>query len=149
MDPVWIVLATLAVAVAGGLIPVINVEAWVFGVSAASTGATVVPVALAATVGQVAAKSLLYRAGGSAAAWGTRRAAPGLATAVRRLEGAASRGTAVVFASALIGVPPFYVVSVAAGVGRFRFERFLVLALVGRALRFGLVFLLPRLLRLP
>jgi len=61
------------------------------------------------------------------------------------LEGAASHGTAVVFASALTGVPPFYAVSVAAGVVRFHFPRFLALALVGRVLRFTAVFLIPRL----
>ena len=144
MDAAWLAIMTLAVAAAGGLLPFINVEAWLLGVSAVCPGAALVPVVLAASVGQVAAKILLYRAGGEARGWGARRSTR-LAGAVQRLGGAASHGTAVVFASALTGVPPFYLVSVAAGVVRFRFARFLALALVGRVLRFTAVFLIPRL----
>lgn len=142
---VGLVLLTLAVAFGGGLVPFINVEVWVVGVSAVCPGAALVPVVLAASLGQVAAKILLYRAGGGAASWGSRRRGPRFAATVRRLQERASRGTAVVFASAFTGVPPFYLVSVAAGVTRFRFPRFLALALLGRLLRFTVVFLLPRL----
>jgi membrane protein YqaA with SNARE-associated domain len=144
MDAVWVVVATLAVAAAGGLLPFINVEAWLLGVSAVCPGAALVPVVVAASLGQVAAKILLYRAGGGVRGWGARRSSR-LAGVVQRLEGAASHGTAVVFASALTGVPPFYVVSVAAGAVRFRLPRFLALALAGRLLRFTVVFLIPRL----
>ncbi len=77
--------------------------------------------------------------------WGARHASARLADAVQRLESVASHGTAVVFASAFTGVPPFHAVSVAAGVVRFHFPRFLALALAGRVLRFTLVFLIPRL----
>jgi membrane protein YqaA with SNARE-associated domain len=144
VDGIWLVFATLAVAMGGGLVPVINVEAWVLGISVASPAATLVPVVLAASLGQVVAKCLLYRAGGGAVAWSTRGDAARVAAAVRRLEGAASRGTLLVFASALTGVPPLCATSLAAGAARFRFDRFLLLTLVGRVLRFGFVFLLPR-----
>lgn len=144
METAWLAVVTLAVAAAGGLLPFINVEAWLLGVSALCPGTTLVPMVLAASLGQVAAKILLYRAGGEVRGWGARRDGR-LAGAVHRLEGAATHGTAVVFASALTGVPPFYVVSVAAGVVRFHFPRFLALALVGRVLRFTAVFLIPRL----
>jgi membrane protein YqaA with SNARE-associated domain len=144
MDAVWLTVVTLAVAAAGGLLPFINVEAWLLGVSALCPGAALVPVVLAASLGQVAAKVLLYRAGGGMRGWGARHRGARFAGAVQRLDGAAAHATAVVFASALTGVPPFYVVSVAAGVVRFHLPRFLALALVGRLLRFTLVFLLPR-----
>jgi membrane protein YqaA with SNARE-associated domain len=143
------VFATLAVAMGGGLVPFINVEAWVLGISFASPAATLVPVVLAASLGQVAAKCLLYRAGGGAVAWSTRGDAARVASAVRRLEGAASRGALLVFASALTGVPPLYATSLAAGAARFRFDRFLVLVLLGRVLRFGLLSALPRAMAWP
>jgi membrane protein YqaA with SNARE-associated domain len=147
MDAVWLVVVTLAVSLGGGLVPFINVEAWLVGVSVACPGAALVPVVLAATLGQVAAKVVLYHAGGGATAWGMRHRGARLAVTVRRLEGAASRGTGVVFASALTGLPPLYLVSLAAGVVRFRLPRFVALAVVGRLLRFTAVFLLPRLVR--
>jgi membrane protein YqaA with SNARE-associated domain len=49
----------------------------------------------------------------------------------------------VVFGSAFIGLPPLYAVSVAAGMARFPFRRFIALTLAGRILRFAFVFLLP------
>lgn len=50
----------------------------------------------------------------------------------------------MVFASALTGLPPLYVVSVAAGLGRFPLARFVALTLLGRLLRFAFVFLVPQ-----
>jgi choline dehydrogenase-like flavoprotein len=60
-----------------------------------------------------------------------------------RLEGG-SRGAAAVFGSALAGAPPLYVVSLVAGVARFRFGLFVALTLAGRLLRFAVAFGLPR-----
>lgn len=52
----------------------------------------------------------------------------------------------LVFTSALTGLPPFYVVSVAAGTLGFRPGPFLLAGFAGRLLRFGAVFALPGLL---
>ena len=48
-------------------------------------------------------------------------------------------------ASAVTGLPPFYAISVAAGVLRLRFVLFFALGLAGRTLRFAAVFVVPRL----
>jgi membrane protein YqaA with SNARE-associated domain len=53
------------------------------------------------------------------------------------------RPPALVFTSALTGLPPFYAVSVAAGMLGFRPGPFLAAGLAGRLLRFGAVFALP------
>ena len=50
------------------------------------------------------------------------------------------------FASALFGLPPFYVMSVAAGALRLGLPAFVALGLTGRMLRFTAIFLAPRLL---
>jgi membrane protein YqaA with SNARE-associated domain len=144
MDTAWVVLATLLMSFAGGLVPLINVEVWLIGVSTVCPRAALLPVVLAASLGQVAAKVMLYQMGAGAAGYGFRKGGARLERTVQRLRGGASRGEGLVFASALTGVPPFYLVSLAAGVVRLRLFRFLVLALVGRILRFAFVFLLPR-----
>jgi hypothetical protein len=101
---VGLVLLTLVVAFGGGLVPFINVEVWVVGVSAVCPGATLVPVVLAASLGQVAAKILLYRAGGGAASWGSRhRGRGGDAVPLPALSRPRSRGTA---AALHRGLPP-------------------------------------------
>jgi membrane protein YqaA with SNARE-associated domain len=52
----------------------------------------------------------------------------------------------VVFSSALTGVPPFYVVSVAASSLRLSLARFLLVGGSGRLLRFAAIVALPGLL---
>jgi membrane protein YqaA with SNARE-associated domain len=138
-----VVLATLVVSAVGGLVPIVNVELWLVGVSATCPSAEVLPVALAASLGQVVAKAMLYGAG-RAAVPGLQDRVPRLAGMVRKLEGQGLRSAAVVFGSALAGVPPLYAVSVVAGVARFRFTSFVALTLAGRLLRFLVVFGLPR-----
>lgn len=144
MTAAYWVLASFVVSALGGVVPILNVEVWLVGTATACPDAFV-PVVLAASLGQMAAKALLYRTA-RAALPALKRRRPGLEEAIRRLAGHGSRASSLVLASALGGVPPFYLVSVAAGISGFRFPRFLALGLVGRTLRFSLVFLLPRLL---
>jgi membrane protein YqaA with SNARE-associated domain len=135
--------ATLAVSAAGGLVPVVNVELWLVGVAATAPQGAILPVALAASLGQTAAKALLYR-GGEAVVPSLKRRRSRASAAVSTLERGGRLGTAIVFSSALTGLPPLYAVSLAAGLGRFPLAAFLALTWLGRFLRFALVFLLPR-----
>jgi membrane protein YqaA with SNARE-associated domain len=64
----------------------------------------------------------------------------------RRLEQAPGAAAAVIFTSAVSGLPPFYLVSVAAGALRVSLARFLILGASGRFLRFASVVALPRLI---
>jgi len=143
MSLAGIVLATLLVSAFGGLVPFVNVELWLVGVSATCPTAALWPVVLAASLGQVAAKALLYL-GGDAAVPCLRRRLPRAWAGLSAFEARRSLGTTMVFGSALLGLPPLYVVSVVAGVARFPFARFLALTLAGRILRFAVVFVLPR-----
>jgi membrane protein YqaA with SNARE-associated domain len=54
----------------------------------------------------------------------------------------------VVFVSSLVGFPPFYLVSVAAGALEMAFGPFLALGSVGRLLHFGVIAWLPHVVRL-
>jgi membrane protein YqaA with SNARE-associated domain len=143
-DPL-LALATFGVSLVGGFVPLVNVELYLVGVATAVPHAGLVPIVLAASLGQVAAKCVLYGAG-------TRvlRVSPGrsraLVAGVARLRAAHSGGRALVFSSALFGLPPFYVMSLAAGALRLGLPVFVALGLTGRVLRFAAVFLVPRLL---
>lgn len=78
--------ATLAVSAAGGLVPVINVELWLVGVAATAPRGAILPVVLAASLGQVAAKILLYLGGGTAVP-ALRRRGPRAWAALQELQG--------------------------------------------------------------
>lgn len=140
-----VLLGTFAFSLVGGIVPVLNVEAYLLSLSALAPGAPVWPVALAAALGQMAAKSLLYLGGRGLLRLPLRKMRPRIEAATARLASAEGGGLAVVTASAVAGVPPFYAISVAAGVVNMRFARFFAVGLAGRLVRFAAVFVVPRL----
>ncbi|HSD28076.1 MAG TPA: hypothetical protein VLL75_12285 [Vicinamibacteria bacterium] len=135
---VWI--ATLAAAFLSGFLPFVNIEAYVVGAAALLPGVSPLAVVVPAALGQMAAKGLLFLGG---------RGLVSLPSRLRDRAWAASarlgtrRPPALVFTSALTGLPPFYVVSVAAGLLGFRPGPFLLAGFAGRLLRFGAVFAAP------
>lgn len=139
--------SSLVVGAASGLVPAVNTEAYLLLVAAIAPPETLPPLLVCVTVGHMAAKALLYATGSGAARL---RLAPARAAGLARLGGGLARmragGSAVVFASAVLGVPPFYLTSVAAGSLHFPLARFLLLGGSGRLLRFAAIIALPRLL---
>ena len=140
-------LTTLVVALLSGVIPfVLNIETYLIAV-AALTPAAGWPVVLITTLGQMIAKVVLYQAGRH----GLRPKAGRLRGKLERAEEAFRRHRAgpdaVVVTSAVTGFPPFYGVSIMAGVMRLSLTRFLIIATPARLLRFALVFFAPRLIR--
>jgi membrane protein YqaA with SNARE-associated domain len=89
-------------------------------------------------------KTLLY----GVARWAPGRLPPRARAVLERASAAlAARGGAgrsLVFASAAIGVPPFYGVSLAAGALKMRLQDFLVSGTAGRIIRFGALALAAR-----
>lgn len=128
------------------LVPVVNAELVVVAAALASPPQWAAAIALVGAVGQVTGKIALYAAGraGRAAIAGRRATAvQGLAT---RLEGRPARLTATILVSAVIGLPPFLLMSVAAGILRMRLVAFLFLGILGRFVRFFVLASLPGLL---
>jgi membrane protein YqaA with SNARE-associated domain len=56
-------------------------------------------------------------------------------------------GAGVLAAAAFASVPPFHIASIAAGIARIPFLNFLLICIVGRALRFGLIASAPTIFR--
>ena len=137
---------TLVVSLLSGLIPLIHIETYLIAV-AALTPAAGWPVVLITTVGQMLAKVILYQAGRH----GLRPIAGRFRGKLERAEEAFRQHKAgpdiVVLTSAVTGFPPFYGVSVMAGVLRLPLGRFLLIATPARLLRFTLVFFAPRLVK--
>ena len=139
-------LTTFVVSLLSGLIPLIHIETYLVAV-AALTPAAGWPVVLITTLGQMIAKVILYQAGRH----GLRPIAGRFQGKLERAEAALRRHKAgpdvVVLTSAVTGFPPFYGVSVMAGVMQLSLARFLLIATPARLLRFALVFFTPRLVK--
>ena len=138
---VWV--ATLGMSFLSGFVPLVNIEAYLLGAAALLPGIPPLVVVVPAALGQMAAKAVLFLGGRGLVSLPLRFRDRALAAAARL---GTRRPPAFVFTSALTGLPPFYVVSVAAGMLGFRPGPFLLAGLAGRLLRFGAVFALPGLL---
>jgi membrane protein YqaA with SNARE-associated domain len=148
-----VVAATFAWCFLSAIVPVVNAEVYLVGVAVASSSPRWY-LALAAAAGQVLGKVLFYLVGrgvldlprlrgrGTATGRWTRRLQTAQDWAGRHAWGPA----ALTGASAVVGLPPFAVVSLLAGTLRMRWWVFVLVGLGGRYLRFLLVLLAPGLL---
>ena len=140
-----LVLGVCAASVASALVPLINIEAILAAAVLSSPGA-MVPLVLAATVGQMAGKVLWYWGGMNLdrARWvGKHLEKPRVEATLElwhaRAEGRPWFTAGLMLVSATIGIPPYAVTAVLAGVLRVPMWIFLVTGLVGRGLRFWAV----------
>jgi len=139
--------ATLVVGFLSALIPLVNIE--LFLVAAAAIAPRTYPVwtlGVVAAAGQMCGKSVLYWSAGSALNSRTgRRFSPDRVDALRRRMAAMNPWVlgGFSFVSALVGMPPFLLFSILAGVIEMRYWHFAVSGLAGRGLRLVAVVSFP------
>lgn len=135
-------------AVASAVLPWLNAEVMVLAMARlAPSPAGLAAIAVLATAGQVTGKAFVY--------WAARRAADAgashLPASVEAWQArATSRSThpfAWALVSAVVGVPPLYVVTLLAGAAKLSFPRFLCVAATGRLVHFAVLVLGPLVLR--
>jgi membrane protein YqaA with SNARE-associated domain len=142
---VW--LTTLGVAVVSAILPLINIELYLIGAAALAPKAMAVPLVLAASVGQMAGKVVMYFAGTGAVKLRGKRIRAALDGMNAVLRNRPRSGAALVFVSAAASVPPFFVIAVAAGVARMNLVSFVVFGTLGRLVRFSVCVALPHLVK--
>ena len=140
-----VLLATFGVALASAWIPVIPIEAYIGGAIAESSQPWWA-LALAATFGQMLGKIVIFELGRQSMQWAwlqKRMAKYDIEKYVTRLTEATERrpyySDLVVLFSAIVGIPPFAVVSLVAGQLQMSLARFLVWGSIGRFIRFAAV----------
>ncbi|MFD6097491.1 hypothetical protein ACFWF4_14420 [Nocardiopsis flavescens] len=139
------------VALAAGLVPVLNIEVYLLGAVAHNGDGALVAMAVAAGLGQTLGKLPYYYAGKGtlSAPWLRRRTrTPGKWTerAARwrlRAEERPAWGVGLLALSSFASVPPFMVVSVLAGVVRMNILLFCAVTFATRTARFLIVVLAP------
>jgi membrane protein YqaA with SNARE-associated domain len=142
---VW--LTTFGVALLSAVIPLINIEIYLLGASALAPRAMVIPLIVAGTLGQVIGKIALYYAGTGALKLPGKRLQAALQRMNTQMQERPNMGGALVFASATLGLPPYYLVTLAAGAAKMNLPMFLLVSLVGRLIRFTIVVAVPQLAR--
>ena len=141
-----LLLSTFGICVVSALVPLVNAEAYLGGVAILGSGVGIWALSAVAAIGQMVGKVVWYFVGASSLRWRwvrRRVEAPSwqarYATWQRRTRGSPWLVGGLVFASALVGLPPFAVISVLAGQLAVPLPLFVVAGLVGRWLRFAAV----------
>jgi membrane protein YqaA with SNARE-associated domain len=135
---------TLVVCFLMGLVPILNTELFLIGVVlvAQNLGLAIV-LGLLAAFGEVMAKVVLYYTARGAVDLGSARHRGRLEKARARIEQWKEKPLAVTFVSAVVGLPPFYLVSSLAGALKLRLRSFILVGFTGRALRFVCIAMAP------
>lgn len=138
---------TVVVCFIAGLVPLVNAEVFLVGVSmfAITSPAQLPLVAACAAVGQMTAKVMLYYAGMGMFELPRGRFRERLERARSKIERWQRRPYLIYAVSASVGLPPFYLVSLAAGALRIGFRAFCAIGLAGRFLRFAVIVAIPHL----
>jgi membrane protein YqaA with SNARE-associated domain len=133
--------ATLVICFIGGLVPIVNCEIYLAVATTQwmTSQAQVPAVVLLASTGQMAAKLLLYLTAAGALKLPTGRYQAKLEKVRDRIERWRSKPKWILFVSASLGLPPFYVISLLAGAFGIKLPAFLVIGLAGRVLRFTVI----------
>lgn len=140
-----IVATTFFLCFLSGFIPIVNAEVWLLTASATSPPGTAVPLIVASTLGQMASKVVVYFAGrGVLKLPLNERYEAKLAEVQERMEKHRTREGLLIFTSGVTGLPPFYVVSIAAGLLKFDVVRFFALGSLGRLIRFAVLVAFPQ-----
>jgi membrane protein YqaA with SNARE-associated domain len=130
---------TLAVGVLSGLIPLINGEVFLVAVVLATKEvAPAIALAVLVAAGQMIAKAILYHAANKTGG----KLGPKIARARERIAKWKDKPNAVTFISGLTSIPPFYLVTLAAGALGVRFRTFMILGTIGRIIHFVVLALL-------
>ncbi|MBA8824420.1 membrane protein YqaA with SNARE-associated domain [Saccharopolyspora lacisalsi] len=153
----WL-LTTAGTAALGSVFPLVNIELYLIGAVSAVNGVPWWALALAATVGQLAGKTLLYFAGRGSLTLGrrmSRMTAVGSdsrwAKWMWRFQHRAERqpwwALMVLFVGAVASLPPFTVMCFAVGAAGIGALGFLGVSFLGRTIHFLIVAGAPELIR--
>lgn len=145
---VGIYLASFLIAVVSGVVPIVNAEIYLVGVVLAVGGIPeALILAVIVSIGQMVAKAVIYQTARGATNLGEKSSGFGakLERARAKVEKWKSKPLGVTFVSASVGLPPFYIVSLVAGILQVRFRAFMLVGLAGRTLRFGTIAVLAAL----
>ena len=140
------VLGLFGVSVASALLPLINVEAYLVGLTTLTGNDAIWSLSLVGGVGQMIGKVVWYYLGANALKWRWVRRKVEKPKARAKLELWRARthdrpwfAAGLVLVSAVTGFPPFAIIAVLAGQLRMNLTMFVVVGTAGRTLRFAAV----------
>ena len=139
--------STVAICFASAIIPLVNMELYVIFLGSVAPPPLLPVLLITGTFSHMLGKSVMYAAGRA-----FDKLPPGalqrrVAAAREKVHDRPNLGAAVILTSAIVGLPPFYAMTVLCGAMRYNFLWFFAAGFLGRLLRFGALIFLPQLFR--
>src|SRR5262245_48662594 len=129
----WICAWCFGLTIASAIIPWVNAEAIVLSLPAfAGSPARLVVLVLVASVGQMTGKCAIYWAGRATGRVASERVDRAISRWRDRLGKYPSKAALLVLESSIVGMPPFYLITLVAGAVRMNFALYLAAGAVGR-----------------
>jgi membrane protein YqaA with SNARE-associated domain len=141
-------LTTFVVCLIGSVIPLVNTEIYLLSVSALSPMEFMGPLVIAAAFGQMVGKVGMFYAGRGLLRIRSEKVRSRVIAVRDRMEARPKLAKVTLFASATIGLPPLYVVSIACGTIGMGVLSFFTIGSVGRLIHFAVVAYLPQFAKL-
>jgi membrane protein YqaA with SNARE-associated domain len=135
---------TFITCVISGFIPVVNAEIYLLLISTLTGKSQYLPILLLATSGQMTAKMTLFLAGKGILKLSLKKYEHKINNALVKLQKWDSKSDILILISAFTGFPPFYLITIAAGMIQHNFLRFILFGFSGRLLRFAIVLYFPQ-----
>jgi membrane protein YqaA with SNARE-associated domain len=133
-----------ALSIVSALVPWVNGEVILLSFSAlAHSPLERALLVLSTSAGQMTGKCILYWAAKGVIPLGSGRVKETVTKWKGRFEQSPSKLLSLVFVSSAVGIPPFYVITILAGVFRVRFGPFFTVGACGRLVRFGVIAFVP------
>lgn len=139
-------ISTFFFCVASGFIPVMNAEVYLASISTLLLKSDVGFIALISSFAQMLAKSVIYFGARGILILPLKK--NGLDKVRRKFERWKHGSFTFILVSASFGLPPFYIVSILAGIVKIRFWLFFLSGFIGRFLRFTVILMFPQLIKL-
>lgn len=145
----WLTLSCFGLTIVSALVPWVNAEVILLSfVANASSRVSVAAFIVVATMGQMVGKCLLLwmsRRALKPRVGSTGRTAASLERLTTKLAGQPAKTYGLVLVSSVVGIPPFYLVTMAAGALRVNVGMFVACGGVGRLARFSAIGMAARL----
>jgi membrane protein YqaA with SNARE-associated domain len=135
-DGLGLYAATYLMCLVGGFVPIINAEVYLASVGAMSERAMVLPLVVVGTLGQMTAKTAIFLGGRGLLRLPKARDSERMRVVLAKARAWRGPIELFVFVSAVVGIPPFYIVSLLGGALDLSVARFIVVGFTGRLIRF-------------
>jgi len=141
-------LGTLLYCFASGIVPILNTEVFLIAVSALVDKNLVLFLILISTFAQMLAKTLVYLASRKIIKISLEKDHKKFKKILKNMKKWKKREGLFIFLSAFIGIPPFYLTTIACGTLKINYWQFLICGFCGILLRFSFFIIFPQLVKI-